>query len=296
MRLGSFELTVLNAGEFLYDGGAMFGVVPRVIWEKLTPPDELNRIKLALNLLLIRGPDANVLVDAGFGTRLGRRDRKIFGHDTSGNVLTALGCEGLSPEDIDVVVLTHLHIDHAAGAVVETANGLAPAFPRARHIVHELEWEAALSPNAMSAAAYRRDDFMPLDEAGLVERVGDLHKVADGVSTIRTGGHTTGHLMVLVDSGEGTVVYPADLIPTRHHFKRPYVPAVDLFPLEVVDRKTELLREASRGDWIVILDHDTEGAVGRVSEPEADVFVFEGVEGADASAASIADSEGDERA
>ena len=141
--------------------------------------------------------------------------------------------------------------------------------------MHELEWEAALAPNAMSAAAYRRDDFVPLEDAGLVERVGDLHQVSKGVSTIRTGGHTTGHLMVLVDSAEGTAVYPADLIPTRHHFKRPYVPAVDLFPLEVVDRKTELLREAARGGWTIILDHDIDGAVGRVSEPEENVFVFE---------------------
>jgi len=275
MRLGPFDLTVLNAGEFLYDGGAMFGVVPRIIWEKLTPPDELNRIRLALNLLLIRGPEGNVLVDAGFGRRLGGRDRRIFGHDASVNVFTALEAEGLSPEDIDVVVLTHLHVDHAAGAVVETSDGPAPAFPRARHVVHELEWEAALAPNAMSAAAYRRDDFVPLEDAGLVERVGDLHQVSKGVSTIRTGGHTTGHLMVLVDSAEGTAVYPADLIPTRHHFKRPYVPAVDLFPLEVVDRKTELLREAARGGWTIILDHDIDGAVGRVSEPEENVFVFE---------------------
>jgi len=220
VEFGGIKLTSLDAGQCLYDGGAMFGAVPKVIWESLIPADDQNRIPLSLSPLLIETGDRRILVDVGFGARATKRALKIFAFDPEQNVETALGRMGLAPGDIDVVVLTHLHADHVAGATRNVESGVEPAFPNARYLVNELEWDDALDPDARSAAAYRRDDFMPLKEAGLLDLVGDRHDLGDGISMVRTGGHTAGHAMVVVETPGGTAVYPADLIPSRHHRSR----------------------------------------------------------------------------
>jgi glyoxylase-like metal-dependent hydrolase (beta-lactamase superfamily II) len=278
VKLGGFTLASLDAGEFLYDGGAMFGAVPKIIWEGLVPCDDQNRIALSLSPLLIESDARKILVDVGFGERHTKRDLKVFGFDPARNVAGALARRGLSPDDIDTVVLTHLHCDHAAGATRRGATGLEPAFPNARYLVNALEWEDALSPDVRSAAAYRADDFVPLREAGRVDLVGDVHEVADGVSMIRTGGHTRGHAMVVVRADEGTAVYPADLIPIRHHARVPYIAGIDTFPLDMIEQKEKLLNEAVDGDWIVILDHDTEGNVGRIVRDDRGRFAFRDIE------------------
>ncbi|MCK4511706.1 MBL fold metallo-hydrolase [bacterium] len=275
MRLGDITLTVLDAETFLYDGGAMFGVVPRVIWDRLLKPDAENRIKLAVTPLLITTPDSKILVDTGFGTRLSKKERKIFGLGEGRDVESALKVVGVEPEEIDTVVLTHLHIDHAGGATRHDGDKLVPAFPNARYLVHELEWEDGLEPNVMSAAAYRRDDYVPLMEAGVLELIGDERDLGHGVTTVLTGGHCRGHIMVVAETSSGTAVYPADLIPSRHHFRAAYVAGVDLFPLDVVEQKMQLLEAAAREDWILILDHDPDGAVGRVIEVEDGRYRFE---------------------
>lgn len=277
-KLGGLTLTSLDAGEFLYDGGAMFGAVPKVIWETLVPVDEQNRITLTLSPLLIVSDSRKILVDVGFGGRHTKRDLKVFGFDPARNVEGALKRQGLSPGDIDTVVLTHLHCDHAAGATREGAGGLEPAFPNGRYIVNALEWEDALKPDPRSAAAYRRDDFVPLEEAGQVELVGDSYDVADGVSVVRTGGHTRGHSMVIVRTDEGVAVYPADLIPGRHHARVPYVAGIDLFPLEMIDQKERLLADAADNGWIVVLDHDPAGNVGRIVRDDRGRFAFRDIE------------------
>jgi glyoxylase-like metal-dependent hydrolase (beta-lactamase superfamily II) len=275
VELGGIRLTSLDAGQCLYDGGAMFGAVPKVIWESLVPADDQNRIPLSLSPLLIETGDRRILVDVGFGARATKRDLKIFAFDPDRNVETALGRRGLSPDDIDVMVLTHLHADHAAGATRSGDSGVEPAFPNARHLVNELEWNDALNPDARSASAYRRDDFMPLEEAGLLDLVGDRHDLGDGIAMVRTGGHTAGHAMVVIETPDGTAVYPADLIPSRHHVRVPYIAGVDTFPLEVIEQKEKLLAEAVEGNWIVILDHDVEGNVGRIVRGVKGRYAFE---------------------
>jgi len=278
-KLGDVSLTSLDAGEFLYDGGAMFGAVPKIIWETLVPVDEQNRITLTLSPFLISSASRKILVDVGFGERHTKRDLKVFGFDPARNVEGALARCGLAPEDIDTVVLTHLHCDHAGGATRSGPEGVEPAFPNARYVVNELEWEDALSPDPRSAAAYRRDDFVPLAEAGLLELVGDSYDVGDGVSMIRTGGHTRGHAMVIVRTSEGTTVYPADLIPSRHHARVPYVAGIDLFPLDMIDKKEEILTGVVENDWIVVLDHDPAGNVGRIVRDERGRFAFRDIDG-----------------
>jgi glyoxylase-like metal-dependent hydrolase (beta-lactamase superfamily II) len=279
VELGGLTLTSLDAGEFLYDGGAMFGAVPKIIWETLVPCDDQNRIVLTLSPLLITSERRRILVDVGFGGRHTKRDLKIFGFDPSRNVESALERIGLSPGDIDTVLLTHLHCDHAGGATREGKTGPEPAFPNARYVVNELEWEDALSPDPRSAAAYRRDDFVPIEEAGLLDLAGDVYDAGDGVTLVRTGGHTRGHAMVIVRTDAGTAVYPADLIPSRHHARVPYVAGIDLFPLDMIEEKEKLLKEAAENDWIVILDHDPVGNVGRIVRDDRGRFAFRDADG-----------------
>jgi glyoxylase-like metal-dependent hydrolase (beta-lactamase superfamily II) len=273
--LGDIELVSLDAGQFPYDGGAMFGGVPKVIWGNLVPVDEFNRIILSLSPLLIRSGPRRILVDTGYGSRHTKKDLKIWGFDPNVTVVTALAQEGLDPADIDTVVLTHLHADHAAGSVSEGPGGLVPTFPNARYLVSEEEWQTALDPDPRSATAYRTDDFVPLKDAGLLDLIGDFHDVGAGVTARRTGGHTGGHTAVFVENEAGTAVYPGDLIPTRHHVRVPYIAGIDMIPNEMFEAKERLLSDAVAGNWIVILDHDQMGNIGRIVRDERGRYAFE---------------------
>jgi glyoxylase-like metal-dependent hydrolase (beta-lactamase superfamily II) len=277
IQVGNATLTSLDAGVCYYDGGAMFGGVPKVIWDNLIASDPKNRIPLTLSPLLIRTGDRKILVDTGFGGPHLEDDIKYFDYDPSVNVLTALAEEGVKPEEIDTVVLTHLHSDHAAAATTATPEGIVPTFPNAHYIVHSEEWKAAMDPDPRSAAAYRAEDFLPLEWEGILKLVGDSVDLGDGVRAVRTGGHTGGHLMVIVESGGETAVYPADLIPSRYHVRLPYVAGIDLFPLDVIDEKKRLLTRAEKENWIVILDHDAIGNVGRVTRDQRGRFVFKDI-------------------
>jgi len=184
---------------------------------------------------------------------------------------------GFTRDSIDTVLCTHLHVDHVGWNTCLEDGVWRPTFPNARYIVHEAEWKAALEPDPRSAAAYRGEDFLPLEKEGLLELVGDSRDLGDGVSVVRTGGHTGGHLMVVVESGGETAVYPADLIPSRYHVRLPYVAGIDLFPLEVIEEKKKLLERAEQENWLLILDHDVLGNVGRVTKDHRGRFVFKDV-------------------
>ena len=262
--VGDARVTVLHDGTIALDGGAMFGVVPRVVWEKRDPPDERNRVTLGLNVALIESGGKRVLVDTGMGERWSEKEIRMYRIDRSTTLVGGLRARGLGPEDIDVVVNTHLHFDHAGGNTRAEGGRVVPAFPRARYIVQRGEWDDATHPHERSRASYRADDFVPVAEAGQLDLIDGEAEVAPGVRAVRVGGHTTHHQMVVVESGGETLVVPTDLLPTASHLPLPFVMGYDLFPVATLEAKRKLLDAAVEGGWRILFYHDPRTPVGRV--------------------------------
>ena len=262
--VGDASVTVLHDGTIALDGGAMFGVVPRVVWEKRDPPDERNRVTLGLNVALIESGGKRVLVDTGMGERWSEKEIRMYRIDRSTTLVGGLRARGLGPEDIDVVVNTHLHFDHAGGNTRAEGRRVVPAFPRPRYVVQRGEWDDATHPHERSRASYRADDFLPVAEAGQLDLIDGEAEVAPGVRAVRVGGHTTHHQMVVVESGGETLVVPTDLLPTASHLPLPFVMGYDLFPVETLEAKRKLLDAAVAGGWRILFYHDPRTPVGRV--------------------------------
>jgi glyoxylase-like metal-dependent hydrolase (beta-lactamase superfamily II) len=274
LAVGGAQVTVLSDGTIALDGGAMFGVVPRVVWEKREPPDERNRVTLGLNVALIESGGTRVLVDTGMGDRWGEKEIRMYRIERSTTLLDGLRARGLSPEDIDVVVNTHLHFDHAGGNTRLDGGRLVPTFPRARYVVQRGEWEDARHPHERNRASYREDDFVPLAEAGRLDLIDGEAEVAPGVRAVPVGGHTTHHQMVVVGEGSETLVVPTDLLPTASHLPLPFVMGYDLFPVATLEAKRALLSAAADGGWRVLFYHDARTPLGRVRR-EGDGFALE---------------------
>jgi glyoxylase-like metal-dependent hydrolase (beta-lactamase superfamily II) len=272
--VGDARVSVLQDGTIALDGGAMFGVVPRVVWEKRDPPDERNRVTLGLNVALIESGGKRVLVDTGMGDRWSEREVRMYGIDRSTTLLGGLRARGLAPEDIDVVVNTHLHFDHAGGNTRREGDGVVPTFPRARYVVQRGEWEDARHPHERSRASYREDDFVPVAEADQLDLIDGETEVAPGVRAVPVGGHTTHHQMVVVESGGETLVVPTDLLPTASHLPLPFVMGYDLFPVATLEAKRQLLHAAVEHGWRILFYHDARTPVGRVRR-ECDGYTLE---------------------
>jgi glyoxylase-like metal-dependent hydrolase (beta-lactamase superfamily II) len=272
--VGAARVSVLHDGTIALDGGAMFGVVPRVVWEKRDPPDERNRVTLGLNVALIESGGKRVLVDTGMGDRWSEKEVRMYGIDRSTTLLGGLRTRGLGPEDIDVVVNTHLHFDHAGGNTRREGDGVVPTFPRARYVVQRGEWEDARHPHERSRASYREDDFVPVAQAGQLDLIDGETEVAPGVRAVPVGGHTTHHQMVVVQSGGETLVVPTDLLPTTSHLPLPFVMGYDLFPVATLEAKRRLLHAAVEGGWRILFYHDARTPVGRVRR-EGDGYTLE---------------------
>jgi glyoxylase-like metal-dependent hydrolase (beta-lactamase superfamily II) len=264
ITLGDIRVDVLPDGRFALDGGAMFGVVPRALWEKTDPPDARNRIPLALNVALIETAGKRILVDSGLGDKWDERDRQRLAIDRSTTLLSGLRGRGLGPEDIDIVVNTHLHFDHAGGNTREADGQPRPTFPKARYVVQLGEWEDATRPHERSRASYREADYVPLAEAHQLDTVQGEHELTPGVRVVPVGGHTAYHQMVVVEGGGRTLAIPSDLVPTASHLPLPYVTGYDLFPVGTLEAKRRLLARASSEGWWLLFYHDPRTALGRV--------------------------------
>jgi glyoxylase-like metal-dependent hydrolase (beta-lactamase superfamily II) len=273
MRWGDLEIVPLVDGYFRLDGGAMFGVVPKPLWEKRAPADEQNRIQVALRPLLVRG-ERTLIIDAGIGSKMDEKSRRIYGIDRSRTLEQSLAECGLAPADIDIVVATHLHFDHAGGFTTRDASGvISPTFPRARYVIRRGEWDAALHPHERNRASYLQENFAPLADAGAVDFIDDDGPIMQGVRVQRTGGHTMDHQIVILESGGRTAVFAADLIPTTAHVEEPWIMSYDLYPMDTLAFKRAFLREAIEREYLIFFEHDPAIAAGFIREREGRKFV-----------------------
>ena len=266
--IGDLELISVNDGFFRLDGGAMFGVIPKPLWAPKAPPDERNRILLAMRPLVVRGT-RTMIIDAGAGDKENQKFRDIYGLDRSRHLDHSLAEAGLTVEDIEIVLASHLHFDHAGGFTVRDASGrIRPRFPRAQYVVRRGEWEDATHPNARTKGSYFLDNYVPLAEAGVLQLVDDDQMIMPGVRVRRTGGHTPHHQIVLIESGGQSAAFVADLMPTTAHLPDVWVMGYDLNPLETMSVRHQFVQEAIEKGTLVFFEHDPVVAAGYLREEE----------------------------
>jgi glyoxylase-like metal-dependent hydrolase (beta-lactamase superfamily II) len=271
MQIGNVEVDLVNDGLVRLDGGGTFGLVPRVTWEKLLPPDELNRVPLRLHCLLIRSQDKVILIDTGMGHLLTDRQRQTYGLTRSkGDVIQALARLGVTPKDVHIVINTHLHMDHCGGNTTRRDGNeeeVIPTFPNAEYWMQRLEWADAAFPNERTSAAYLPHHFMPLQAAGRLRlQDGDTH-VTSEVRTVITRGHTRAHQSVVIESGGEAALYTGDMATLAVHFERlAWVTAYDVEPLETIESKRRWQRWALERDALIIFPHDTQIPMARLQE------------------------------
>jgi glyoxylase-like metal-dependent hydrolase (beta-lactamase superfamily II) len=261
--LGRFTLHAIRDGSLSLDGGAMFGVVPRPLWEKSFAPDERNRIQLALRCLLIVDGDRRVLVDDGAGLNWDGKHRDMYGIDASAtNLEVQLKRAGCTRADITDVVLTHLHFDHAGG----TNRDGALAFPNATYHLQRRHWKWAHQPSEKDAGSFRREDYAPLESSGRLHLLEGATELYPGIHLFLSEGHTVGLQLVRVESENQTLVFCGDLVPTTAHLKPSWVAAYDLYPLTVIEEKKQLLAQAVEEKWLLFFEHDPQVAACTVKD------------------------------
>jgi glyoxylase-like metal-dependent hydrolase (beta-lactamase superfamily II) len=274
MRLGDFELTPLLDGYFRLDGGAMFGVVPKALWAKRAPADERNRITMAMRPLLVRGAGPLMIIDAGCGDKMDAKSADIYGFDRRENLDVTMARAGIRAEDIEVVLASHLHFDHAGGFTAKDGPGaVRPRFPNARYLVNQGEWDDATHPHERNRASYFAENYVPLREAGVLDLLPDDQVIAPGIRVRRTGGHTRFHQMVYIESGGKTAVFAADLMPTTAHVDVPWIMAYDLYPMETLDFKRAFVEEAVEREYIIFFEHDPVVAAGYIRRKDKRLYV-----------------------
>jgi glyoxylase-like metal-dependent hydrolase (beta-lactamase superfamily II) len=270
LKLGRFVLHEVRDGSIALDGGAMFGVVPRPLWQKHLPPDERNRITLAVRCLLIVDGERKILVDDGIGMRWDGRHREMYGIDHRERDLDReLQRAGLSRNDITDVVLTHLHFDHAGGTTRE--GGLA--FPNATYHLQRRHWKWAHQPSEKDKGSFRHEDFEALEASGRLHLLEGATELYDGIHLFISEGHTVGLQLVRVETDAGSLVFCGDLVPTTAHLKPAWVAAYDLYPLTVIEEKKQLLAQAIEEQWILFFEHDPNTPACTVKDEGGNVVV-----------------------
>jgi glyoxylase-like metal-dependent hydrolase (beta-lactamase superfamily II) len=277
MQLGAWQLETVSGGNSRVDGGTMFGVVPKILWERFQPADHLNRIRCATNCVLARDGRHAILIDTGYGGKASDAARQRAEMEPGEPLLKSLAALNVTPEEIDRVVLSHLHFDHAGGGTRRDERGrIGPAFPRARYVVQRGEWETAVSNVPELRGAYPAEHFLPLAESGQLEFIEGDAEIVPGLRAMVTGGHTRWHQALIFESEGQTAIYLGDLCPMTASAPTMWGLAYDAYPLETRIRKPQLLGRAADAGWIVLWCHDPDVAASRVArDPRHEFAVVE---------------------
>jgi glyoxylase-like metal-dependent hydrolase (beta-lactamase superfamily II) len=269
LRAGRWEIEVIPDGTFRLDGGAMFGIVPKTIWQRLIAPDDQNRILMGLNCLLARDGERIVVVETGMGTKWSEKERAIYDLRQEPGLLAGLAARGVSPADVTHVVFSHLHLDHAGGNTHRNASGeVVPTFPNARYLVPRGEWEEGLAPDEITRHSFTAEDLLPIKEAGLVDFLPEAGDALPGLRVIPTPGHTPHHVSLLFGEGPNAVLFAGDIFPTAMHLKPHYHMGYDLDAKGVARSRVDLAAQCLREGWRVAFVHDAQMPVGRLEKKD----------------------------
>ena len=264
MKIGKYKLSIIESGYLGLDGGAMFGIVPKPLWEKSNPSDESNRIRLSTRHLLLENGNRKIIIDTGIGNKWDEKMKSIYAVDENYSMNSALSKVGLNTEDITDVILTHLHFDHTGGSTIENDGKLEPAFPNAKYYVQKQNYNWGINPSQRDKGSYLIENFKPLSEEGVLNFINGNESFDDEIEFIVVNGHTFGQQMVKVSDGNNTILFCADLIPTVSHIPFPYIMGYDLQPLVTLEEKKKYLKIAIDENWKLFFGHDPEVALASV--------------------------------
>ena len=274
MLIGDYRIEIVPDTEFRLDGGAMFGVVPRLLWERVSPPDELNRIRLNTNCLFVETATEKILIETGVGEKWTEKQLRTYGifrrKTFAETLFERTGCE---PKDISIVVNTHLHFDHAGGnTILDEYGKLTAQFPNARYLVSEAELSHAENPHERDRASYLWENWRPIVESKQIELKPDSYEVVEGLTMQAVRGHNASMQTICLRRGGETLYSFADIIPTRHHLPLAWIMGYDLFPTETLEAKKRLLPLAVKENWTCLFYHDFEAPIYRLTQKEGKIF------------------------
>jgi glyoxylase-like metal-dependent hydrolase (beta-lactamase superfamily II) len=266
MQIGKYKLSIVESGFFGLDGGAMFGIIPKVLWQKTNTPDESNRVKLATRHLLLESKSKKILIDTGMGSKWDEKSRNIYAVDESRSMNSTLAKKGFKAEDITDVILTHLHFDHTGGSTVLVNDKLEPAFPNANYFVQKQNFDWARNPSDRDKGSYIKENFIPLFEEGILNFIIGNAKFDDEIEFIVINGHTFGQQMVKISDSSNTFLFCSDLMPFVSHIPLPYIMGYDIQPLVTLEEKKKYLKLALNENWKLFFGHDPEVAFATVKK------------------------------
>jgi len=266
MKIGKYKLSIIESGSFGLDGGAMFGIIPKPLWQRTNLADDANRVRLATRNLLLESDTRKILIDTGMGSKWDEKSKNIYAIDEKHSLSSALGVKGLKPDDITDVILTHLHFDHTGGSTILVNGKLEPAFPNANYFVQKQNYDWARNPSDRDKGSYIKDNFLPLYEEGILNFIIGNADFDDEIKMIVINGHTFGQQMVKISDGSDTFLFCSDLMPFVSHIPLPYIMGYDLQPLVTLEEKKKYLKLALDENWKLFFGHDPEIAFATVKK------------------------------